>query len=313
MRPLPDRLQTRLPVWQGGMTFGSDARLAIAVAEAGGLGTLGTFHYRDDPAALERELATLEASGQPYLVNVPFFENNLAVVERCVAAGARMFALGGWCSEAVCELAAERELVLVCSAISPQVIDLLSARPIDALIVQGNGSGGTNASYTARQLIRYALEQTELPLIAAGGFWDGHDLFVARQLGCAALQLGTRFFFADESPLHASIKERVISQAARRAPVTELTPVNDTLRMRFLVNKPYKQHRRRDELPELFADKERVFELSARFAEQQEKALLMYAGAGVHQLSALQTCAEILEELARDYGQLRDSPPPPLG
>jgi NAD(P)H-dependent flavin oxidoreductase YrpB (nitropropane dioxygenase family) len=50
---LIQRLGVRYPVVQGGMTFGSDGALVAAVSEAGGLGTLGTFHSRH----VERDIA----------------------------------------------------------------------------------------------------------------------------------------------------------------------------------------------------------------------------------------------------------------
>ena len=76
------RLGIRYPVLQGGMTFGSDARLVAAVAEAGGLGTLGTFHYRTYEKVKEQVDEIRRRTQRTFAVNVPFFDASFAMVER---------------------------------------------------------------------------------------------------------------------------------------------------------------------------------------------------------------------------------------
>ncbi len=60
-------LGTPLPLIQAPMASAQDARLAIAVGEAGALGSLPAAML--DAAGLERELRLLHASGRPYNVN----------------------------------------------------------------------------------------------------------------------------------------------------------------------------------------------------------------------------------------------------
>jgi len=305
-------LGVRYPVLQGGMTFGSDGRLVAAVSEAGGLGTLGTFHYRswEEVAA---QLEVIRAGTRaPFAVNVPFFERGLELMERACDAGVRIFALGGWASDAAMRLKERYGLVLVTSVNSPTAARYVEPFPVDVLIAQGCESGGANSQHSTRALVDYLLAHHRPPVVAAGGLWDGHDLYTARLAGAAGIQLGTRFLFSRESPLHETIKEQVVAAAAKRAPVTQLVPVGDTLQMRFLVNPPFKQLSRSGELPRIFADKARVWDVSSEFAKAQDGPILMYAGAGVHRLRAIEPCADILRAIAREHDELARTVVPPL-
>ena len=60
-------LGTRLPLIQSPMASAQDSRLALAVCEAGALGSVPAATL--DAAALERELRAMQASGQTYSVN----------------------------------------------------------------------------------------------------------------------------------------------------------------------------------------------------------------------------------------------------
>jgi len=300
------RLQIELPVVQGGMTFGSDARLVAAVSEAGGLGTLGTFHYRTHARIVEEVEAIRAATERPFAVNVPFFEQSESLVERlALESQVRCFALGGWYSARVAELKAELGLTILVSVNAPTVARMVLDRPVDVLIVQGNESGGANGAFTTRQLFELLRAQTSAQVLLAGGQWDGLDLHDALLRGAAGIQLGTRFFFAEESPLHPSIKQQVLNHNLKRPLTTALTPVKDTLNMRFVANKAYRQARKANSIPEIFQDKEQVFSLSEAFWEEQAKPVLIYAGTGLYKLQAIQPCAEILGEIRRDYARAR--------
>src|SRR5439155_8158124 len=66
--PLCDLLGIEFPIIQAGMGMGSSAELAVAVSNAGGLGSLGCF--RRPPEDLERQLALIrERTGRPFAVN----------------------------------------------------------------------------------------------------------------------------------------------------------------------------------------------------------------------------------------------------
>lgn len=299
------RLGVRYPVLQGGMTFGSDARLVSAVSAAGGLGTLGTFHYRTTEAVAAQVAAIRAATDRPFAVNIPFFERSQELLEALARAhGVRTFTLGGWNGQEVARLREELGLTVLVSVNSPTVARMVLDQPLDALIVQGNESGGANNHFTTRQLFDLVRPTTDLPVVLAGGQWDGADLLQALLLGAAGVQLGTRFFFAAESPLHPTIKAQVLDSNLKRPLTTTLTPVKDTLNMRFIANKAYKQAARAGRIEEVFNDKEQVFQLSQAFFAPQSGPLLLYAGTGVYRLRAIEPAGAIVASIVAEYREL---------
>jgi len=300
-----ERLGIRLPVLQGGMTFGSDARLVAAVSNAGGLGTLGAFHYRTADRVLAEVAAIRAATDRPFAVNVPFFEDNVPLVEALVReGGVRVFTLGGWLDARVAALKEEFGLTFLVSVNSPTVARMVADQPLDALIVQGNESGGANSHFTTRQLFELVAPAVEAPVVWAGGLWDGADLHRALLAGAAGIQLGTRFFFCEESPLHASIKAQLLRTNLKRPLTTALTPVTDTLNMRFVQNKPYKQGLADGTIRETFQDKEKVFALSEAFFAEQGRPLLIYAGAAAYKLREIEPAEGIMRSIEAEYSAL---------
>jgi len=296
------------------MTFGSDGRLVAAVSEAGGLGTLGTFHYRSVAEVREQVARIRAATDRPFAVNVPFFERSLELVEALAREdGVRVFTLGGWFSDEVERLKEELGLTVLVSVNAPTVARMVVERPLDVLIVQGNESGGANNQFTTRQLFELVAPTVDAPVLLAGGQWDGADLHRALLLGAAGIQLGTRFFFSEESPLHPSIKEKVVDHNRRRPLTTALTPVTDTLNMRFIANKAYKQSLRSGAIRETFQDKEKVFALSEAFFAEQPRPPLIYAGTGVYKLDAVQPAGEVVREIVREYEALVGAELPRFG
>lgn len=310
---LVELLGIRYPIVQGGMTFGSDGRLVAAVSEAGGLGTLGTFHYRTFEKVMEQVAVIRAGTTKPFAVNVPFFENNYELVERLVLeGGVTCFTLGGWFSEQVAALKEAHGLTILVSVNSPTVARMVEERPLDVLIVQGNESGGANSHFTTRQL--YELIQPTIPsvpVLLAGGQWDGLDLQRALLLGAAGVQLGTRFFFCSDSPLHMSIKTKVAS--SNRPTTTTLVPVSETLNMRFITNKPFKAANKSGRIQEIFQDKEQVYSLSEVFYDEHKKPPLLYAGTGIHKLREIQTAAEVIDDVISGYERLQQTDLPAFG
>jgi enoyl-[acyl-carrier protein] reductase II len=304
---LLETLKIRYPIVQGGMTFGSDGRLVAAVSNAGGLGTLGTFHYRTADKVLPQIEIIRKSTDKPFSVNVPFFENNFELVEALAREGVKVFTLGGWFSKDMVALKEELGLTILVSVNAPTVARMVEERPVDVMIVQGNESGGANSHYTTEQLFDLVQPITQAPVLLAGGLWDGEDLRNAIGHGAAGVQLGTRFFFSEESPLHPSIKNQVITSNSKRPLTTTLTPVTNTLNMRFIQNKTFKKKRREGEIREIFQDKEKVFGLSEVFFEENTKPLLIYAGTGVYKLRELETCAQIVESMVSEYGELANA------
>ena len=72
----------------------------------------------------------------------------------------------------------------------------------DAVIVQGGEAGGHTGSVPTTVLLPQVVDDVDIPVIAAGGFFDGRGLVAALAYGAAGIAMGTRFMSCKESPVH---------------------------------------------------------------------------------------------------------------
>jgi NAD(P)H-dependent flavin oxidoreductase YrpB (nitropropane dioxygenase family) len=200
------------PVCQAGMGGGvAGAKLAAAVATAGGLGTIGIL-----PAPLlRRELTRArDLTDGPIAVNLllPFTRPEHWDVARDADAvvtfsGAPVRRTDGvWIHQ--CGSVAEAHAARAAGA--------------DAVIAQGVEAGGhVRGSLPALRLleqVRAALPGC--PVFVAGGVADAADVRAALEAGATGVVAGTRFVLSEESAAHPGYKRRLLE--ADRTLVTEL-------------------------------------------------------------------------------------------
>ncbi|MBQ8239084.1 MAG: nitronate monooxygenase [Oscillospiraceae bacterium] len=208
--PICEMLGIRYPVFQGGMAWIADGKLAAAVSEGGGLGIIGAGNA---PASYVREQIKILKSltNQPFGVNVmllsPFAddvaqvlaEEKVPVVTTGAGNPSRYMKL--WL-EAGCKV-----IPIVPSVAMAKLVTRLGAA---AVIAEGGESGGHVGELTTMVLIPLIRDATHLPVIAAGGIADGRGAAAAFMLGACGVQLGTRFLSAEECSIHPTYKEKII-------------------------------------------------------------------------------------------------------
>lgn len=198
------------PVFQGGMAWIADGRLAAAVSEGGGLGIIAAGNA---PASYVREQIQLARSltDKPIGVNImllsPFADEvAVAVVEEKVdvittGAGNPSKYIKSW-------LAAGIKVIPIVPSVA--MAKLMTRLGATALIAEGGESGGHVGELTTMVLVPQVCDATDLPVIAAGGIADGRGVAAAFMLGAEGVQLGTRFLSAYECTIHPVYKEKII-------------------------------------------------------------------------------------------------------
>jgi NAD(P)H-dependent flavin oxidoreductase YrpB (nitropropane dioxygenase family) len=76
----------------------------------------------------------------------------------------------------------------------------------DAVIVQGGEGGGHTGGVATTLLLPSVLDAVDIPVIAAGGFFDGRGLAAALAYGAAGIAMGTRFLLTQESTVPDEVK-----------------------------------------------------------------------------------------------------------
>lgn len=213
-------LEIEHPVVQGGMTWVSDASLAAAVSEGGGLGVIGAGAM---PAELLRQEIdkARQLTGKPFGVNLiminPEFDRQLEVL---LAEKPPVVTLG-----AVQSTAAITALKEVGIKVLPVVAAVAMARRCeqhgaDAIVAEGSEAGGHIGETTTMVLTPLVSRAVEVPVIAAGGIVDGASLVAAFVLGAEGVQMGTRFVCAAECTVHEAVKEKFVKSGDRATVVT---------------------------------------------------------------------------------------------
>jgi len=207
---LCDLLGISYPVFQGGMAWISDGKLAAAVSNGGGLGIIAAGHA---PATYVREQVRIAASltDKPFGVNVmllsPFAEEVAQVVAEEHVAVVTTGAGNPSKYMSIWKQAGVRVIPVVPSVSMAKLMTRLGA---DALIAEGGESGGHIGELSTMVLVPQVCDATNLPVIAAGGIADGRGVAAAFMLGACGVQLGTRFLLAEECSIHPNYKKKVL-------------------------------------------------------------------------------------------------------
>jgi len=200
----------KYPIFQGGMAWISDAKLAAAVSDGGGLGIISAMNadadYLCDQIKKVRELTS-----KPFGVNImlmsPFVDEVARVVTEekvpviTTGAGNPSKYMAAWKDAGI------KVIPLVASVAMAKLVTRGGA---SAIIAEGSESGGHVGDTTTMALIPQVCDATDLPVIAAGGIADGRGIAAAFMLGAQGVQLGTRFLVADECSVHPNYKEKII-------------------------------------------------------------------------------------------------------
>lgn len=227
------------PIIQGGMVWCAGWELASAVSEAGGLGIIGAGSMY--PEILRDQIKKCKsATTKPFAVNVPLLypaveEHMQAIVELGVPV---VFTSAGSPKKWTSHLKSHG--IKVIHVISSAAFALKSQQAgVDAVVAEGFEAGGHNGreETTTMCLIPSVSEAVNIPVIAAGGLYDGRSVLAAMALGAEGAQMGSRFVSSEESSGHIAFKKAVIAakEGATTLTLKELTPV------RMMHNELYKK------------------------------------------------------------------------
>ena len=205
-----DLIGIRFPVFQGGMAWIADGKLAAAVSNGGGLGILAAGNA---PGSYVKEQIQIARSmtDRPIGVNImllsPFADEVAKVVVEekvevvTTGAGNPSKYMKDW-------LAADIKVIPVVASVG--MAKLMTRLGASALIAEGGESGGHVGELTTMVLVPQICDATPLPVIAAGGIADGRGVAAALMLGAKGVQMGTRFLSAEECTIHPVYKEKIL-------------------------------------------------------------------------------------------------------
>ena len=205
-----EMLGIQYPVFQGGMAWIADGKLAAAASEGGGLGIIAAGNA---PGEYVREQVRIAKSltEKPIGVNImllsPFADEVAQVV---IEEGVKVVTTGAGNPSKYMESWKEAGIKVIPVVASVALAKLMTRLGASALIAEGGESGGHVGELTTMVLVPQICDATTLPVIAAGGIADGRGVAAAFMLGACGVQMGTRFLSAEECSVHPAYKEKII-------------------------------------------------------------------------------------------------------
>ncbi|MER6575125.1 nitronate monooxygenase [Nonomuraea sp. NPDC001023] len=208
----------RHPVVQTGMGYVAGARLAAAVSAAGGLGVIGaaTMSVPEMTAAVRR---VKERTDAPFGVNIRSDADDAAErVEVMIREGVRVASFAQAPRRELIARLKDAGVVTIPSVGARRHAEKVAAWGVDAVIVQGGEGGGHTGPLATTLLLPQVVDAVDIPVIAAGGFFDGRGLVAALAYGACGIAMGTRFLLTRESPVPDTVKDVYLT--ARETVVT---------------------------------------------------------------------------------------------
>ena len=198
------------PLFQGGMAWIADARLAAAVSNAGALGLISSINAGTEAVRAQIRKAR-ELTRKPFGVNIMLAAPNAAeIASLVVEEGIDIVTTGAGSPAPYMEkwlAAGIRVIPVVASVAYALKMEELGAT---AVIAEGPESGGHVGDTHTMALVPQIVDAVNIPVLAAGGIFDGRGAAAAFMLGACGVQVGTRFLVADECCVHPVYKERLI-------------------------------------------------------------------------------------------------------
>ena len=205
-----DRISIEYPIFQGGMAWISEHKLAAAVSNAGGLGLISAMNA--DGEYLRKEIrACRELTDKPFGVNVMLMSPFAAEVAKVIleekvpvvttGAGLPGVYMKEWVPAGIKVVP-----VVPSTAIAKRVV----REGATAVIAEGMESGGHIGELTTMTLVPQVADAVDVPVLAAGGIGDGRGIAAAFMLGAQGVQVGTRFLVAKECQVHPNYKEKIL-------------------------------------------------------------------------------------------------------
>lgn len=209
--PLCDLLGCRYPVIQTAMGWVAGAELVAATCNAGGFGFLAGATIAPERIEAEIERVRELTGDKPFGLNFHMFQPNARqLLDLAVRHRVRAVSYGrGPDKQTIGRL---RDAGIVCMPTVGALKHALKAVELGANVVtvQGGEGGGHTGSVPTTVLLPQVLDAVQVPVVAAGGFYDGRGLLAALAYGAQGIAMGTRFLMTSDSGIPPQTLQRYL-------------------------------------------------------------------------------------------------------
>lgn len=227
------------PIIAGAMAWISEAHLAAAVSNAGGLGVIAGGNADRETISKElKKMATL--TDKPYALNVMLLSPHADdMISLAIEHQVPIVITGAGSPGKYISALKEAGIKIIPVVPSVALARRMESLGVDAIIAEGTEAGGHVGELTTMALIPQICDSVSIPVIAAGGIGDGRGMAAAFMLGARGVQVGTRFLVAKECRVHQHYKDMIITAKDTSTAVTGRSTGHP---VRIIKNKLYRQY-----------------------------------------------------------------------
>jgi enoyl-[acyl-carrier protein] reductase II len=297
------------PIIQAGMIWASGWRLASAVSNAGGLGLIGAGSMYPDVLREHIQKCTA-ATAKPFGVNVPLLYPNIEEIMNIIIEEKVPIVFTSAGNPKTWTATLKEKGIKVVHVVSSAKFALkCQDAGCDAVVAEGFEAGGHNGreETTTLCLIPSVRQNLSIPLIAAGGIYDGRTMLATMILGADAVQIGSRFVATPEASSHLAFKEAVVEakEGDTQLSIKKLTPVR-------LLNNPFAAQIQNAEKNGASTEELEKILGRARAKKGMFEGDMTEGELEIGQVSAMineiKPAAEIVAEIMKEFNQLVQNP-----
>ncbi|MFL6238511.1 MAG: NAD(P)H-dependent flavin oxidoreductase [Actinomycetes bacterium] len=210
----------RYPVVQTGMGWVSGPELTAATASAGGLGVLAaaTMTYDELELAIKAVRARTDA---PFGVNMRADQPDIADrINLLIREGVRVASFAMAPKRDLIKRLQDSGVLVMPSIGAKRHAEKVAEWGVDAVLVQGGEGGGHTGAVPTSLLLPQVVDAVDVPVVAAGGFFDGRGLVAALAYGASGIAMGTRFLLTSDCRVPDSVKQFYLSKSVTDTVVT---------------------------------------------------------------------------------------------
>lgn len=301
--PICELLNIKYPLLQGGMAHISDARLAAAVSEGGGLGIISAASGNIDYISEQIDEAK-RLTDKPFGVNIMLMGNNIDQIAALVAEKkVSVVTTGAGEPGRFIPMWKEAGIKVIPVVPSASIAKLVARAGADAVIAEGGESGGHVGDLTTMALVPQVCDAVSIPVIAAGGIADGRGMAAAFMLGAQGIQIGTRFLAAEECSISRVYKDKVLKANDTATIVTGRRLGHPVRSLKSPFSRSYAKAEYTD-ISDEDLEQMAVGTLRAAVVSGDEKKGCFLAGQISGMVSKEQPAAEIINEIAEEAEKL---------
>lgn len=297
-------LGIKYPIFQGGMAWISDSKLAAAVSNAGGLGIIAGANA---PASYIRNeiKETKKLTDKPFGLNIMILSDNAdELADIAIEEGVKVITTGAGNPGKFMERWKQAGIIVIPVVASVALAKRMERCGADAVIAEGCEAGGHIGKLTTMVLLPQVVDAVNIPVIGAGGIADGRGIAAAFALGASGIQVGTRFLVSEECQIHDNYKNAVIKSKDIDTVVTGRCTGHP---VQVLKNKLAKEYLKLEKNNVSFDKLEELGRGALKKAVVDgdiENGSLM-AGQISGMLKKVQTSKEIIEEMFNEYEEIK--------